>query len=126
MSAAPQVLKAVASRRRQAILHAVWHEERTAGAIHAALPDVTFGAISQQLRTLRLAGLVETRRDRRHRYYRARHEALGHVRPILEGMWDDALWRLKIQAELAQERRGPRARRTRGGTGRQLKRTRES
>jgi DNA-binding transcriptional ArsR family regulator len=116
-------LKVVASARRQAILRAVWDTERTAGAIHAAFPDVTFGAISQQLRTLRLAGLVDVRRDRRHRYYRARREGLGHVRPLLERLWDDALWRLKLEAELAQERRGPQPRRGRGALSRASKRT---
>jgi hypothetical protein len=27
---------------------------------------------------------------------------------MLESMWDDALWRLKLAAELEQSRRGPR------------------
>jgi hypothetical protein len=30
---------------------------------------------------------------------------------MLERMWDDSLWRLKLQAELEQSRRGPRPRR---------------
>jgi hypothetical protein len=30
---------------------------------------------------------------------------------MLEQMWDDALWRLKLAAELEQTRRGPRSRR---------------
>jgi hypothetical protein len=33
---------------------------------------------------------------------------------MLERMWDDALWRLKLAAELEQSRRGPRPRRKRG------------
>jgi hypothetical protein len=28
---------------------------------------------------------------------------------VLERMWDDSLWRLKLAAELEQTRRGPRA-----------------
>jgi hypothetical protein len=31
----------------------------------------------------------------------------------LERMWDDALWRLKLQAELEQSRRGPKPARRR-------------
>jgi hypothetical protein len=31
---------------------------------------------------------------------------------MLERMWDDALWRLKVAAEFEQSRRGPRPRRT--------------
>jgi DNA-binding transcriptional ArsR family regulator len=72
------------------------------------MPDVTFGAVSLQLRALLEAGLVETRADRQQRFYRARREAFGPVGRMLEGMWDDALWRLKLAAELEQTRRGPR------------------
>jgi DNA-binding transcriptional ArsR family regulator len=106
-------LAAIASPRRREILRLVWNEERQAGDIHAAMPDVTFGAVSLQLRTLMRAGLVEVRAQGRTRWYRARREALGAVGRILERMWDDALWRLKLQAELEQTRRGPRARRPR-------------
>lgn len=105
-------LSAVASPRRQAILQLVWRQERSAGDIHAAMPDVTFGAVSLQLKALLHAGLVEQRREHRHRFYRARRDALGVVGAALEQMWDDALWRLKLQAELERSRRGPRPGRT--------------
>jgi DNA-binding transcriptional ArsR family regulator len=102
------VLSAIASPRRREILRLVWERELPAGAIHAAMPDVTFGAVSLQLRALRQAGLVAARSESRNRYYRARREALGPVGEVLERMWDDAFWRLKLQAELEQTRRGPR------------------
>jgi DNA-binding transcriptional ArsR family regulator len=105
------VLTAIASPRRQEILRLVWDEERTAGAIHRAMDDVTFGAVSLQLKSLENAGLLRSRADGRFRYYRARREALGPVAPMLKRMWDDALWRLKLAAELEQTRRGPRRRR---------------
>ena len=105
------VLNAVASPRRREILRLVWDRELAAGDIHASMPDVSFGAVSLQLRTLSDAGLVSCRRDHRHRYYRARRDALGPVAAALERMWDDALWRLKLQAELEHSRRGPKARR---------------
>ena len=105
------MLAAVASPRRREILRLIWRDERQAGDIHAAMPDVTFGAVSLQLRALSEAGLVEVRTDGRNRFYRAKREALGSVGRMLERMWDDALWRLKLQAELEQTRRGPRARR---------------
>lgn len=108
-------LSAVASPRRREILRLLWDQELQAGAIHAAMPDVTFGAVSQHLRTLATAGLVDLRADGRRRFYRARRDQLGPVGQVLEGMWSDALWRLKLQAELEQSRRGPRRRRrTRG------------
>jgi DNA-binding transcriptional ArsR family regulator len=104
----PDVLAAVASPRRREILRLVWTKERAAGEIHAAMPDVTFGAVSLQLRALAEAGVVAVRAERRHRFYRARPEALGPVAQVLERMWDDALWRLKLHAELEESRRGPR------------------
>ena len=72
------------------------------------MPDVTFGAVSLHLRTLSEAGLVEMRGERQYRFYRARKEVLGAVGQMLESMWNDALERLKVAAELEQSRRGPR------------------
>ena len=114
MTLEPVVLDAVASPRRREILRLVWDRELSAGAIHQAMPDVTFGAISLQLRTLLNAGLVEahpgSKPDKRFRYYRAKRAALGPVAQILERMWDDALGRLKLAAELEESRRGPHPR----------------
>ena len=89
----------------------------SAGEIARAMPDVTFGAVSLQLRTLAEAGLVESRADRQQRFYRARRDALGPVSRMLESMWDDALWKLKLAAELEQTRRGPRPVARAGGRG---------
>jgi DNA-binding transcriptional ArsR family regulator len=113
LAAQPGVLAAIASPRRREILRLVWNGERTAGAIHREMPDVTFGAVSLQLRALERAGLVESRPEKQFRYYRARREALSAVADLLERMWNDALWRLKLAAELEQTRRGPRPRRRR-------------
>ncbi len=107
------VLAAVASPRRREILRLVWDRERAAGDIHAEMPDVSFGAVSLQLRALAGAGLVTCRREHRHRFYRARQEALGPVGAALETMWEDALWRLKLHVELEQTRRGPKPARRR-------------
>jgi DNA-binding transcriptional ArsR family regulator len=114
-------LAAIASPRRLEILRLVWQQERAAGDIRAAMPDVTFGAVSLQLRALLDAGLVEARSEGRHRFYRARRDALGPVGAILEQMWTDALWRLKLAAELEHSRRGPRAK-ARGGPSRKQRR----
>ena len=113
MLASGAVLAAIASPRRREILRLVWKEERSAGDIYRAMPDVTFGAVSLQLRALLEAGLVEARIESRSRYYRARRDALGEVGEMLERMWDDALWKLKLQAELEESRRGPRPQRKR-------------
>ena len=105
-------LVAVASPRRREILRLIWRQELAAGDIHRAMPDITFGAVSQQLRQLAAAGLVDIRVAGRQRCYQARRDAFGSVGRMLERMWDDALWRLKVAAELEQSRRGPKPRPT--------------
>src|SRR5438876_8301260 len=109
------LLTAIASPRRREILRLTWDEELSAGEIHRAMPDVTFGAVSLQLKALVEAGLLASRSEHRFRYYRARPAMLGPLRASLEQMWSDALWRLKLAAELEQSRRGPRPGRRRGG-----------
>jgi DNA-binding transcriptional ArsR family regulator len=107
------VLQALGAPRRRVILHLVWERELSAGQIHGALGDVTFGAVSQHLRVLAEAGLVERRQDGRRRLYLARKEELGALRAWLEQMWGSALDQLKLRAEMEEARRGPRPRRGR-------------
>jgi DNA-binding transcriptional ArsR family regulator len=104
------IMTVLASPRRSEILRLVWDRELAAGDIHRAMPDVTFGAVSLQLRRLVDAQLVEVRSESRNRYYRARKASLGELRPFLEQMWSSALWKLKLAAELEETRRGPRSR----------------
>lgn len=112
----------VASPRRQEILRLVWSRELAAGEIASAMPEVTFGAVSLHLGALAAAGAVTVRRVDRHRLYRANREALGPIGEMLERMWDSALWRLKIAAEIEEARRGPR----RGSQHRPAKRRKRS
>jgi DNA-binding transcriptional ArsR family regulator len=104
------LLAALATPRRREILRLVWSAERSAGEIHRSLPDVSFPAVSQHLRVLHSAGLLQRRAEGRRRLYRARPEGLGPLEPWLRSMWQEALYRLKLRAELEQARRGPRAR----------------
>jgi DNA-binding transcriptional ArsR family regulator len=101
------VLQAVASPRRREILRLLCERERSAGEIHQAMPDVTFGAISLQLRVLLEAGLVTRRVEGTSRIYEVDRDALGPVASMLETMWTDALHQLKLRAELKESRRGP-------------------
>jgi DNA-binding transcriptional ArsR family regulator len=103
------VLAALASPRRRELLRLCWREERSAGELHRALGDVTFGAVSQHLRVLGDAGLVTCTRRGRSRLYRARRGAVGPLRHWLESHWADALYQLKLHAELEESRRGPRS-----------------
>jgi DNA-binding transcriptional ArsR family regulator len=105
-------LRTLNSPRRREILRLCWDAPLPAGEIHRALGDVTFGAVSQHLRQLRDAGLVEVEPRGRERHYRTRRTALGPFRSWLETTWDDALYRLKLAAELEAARRGPQPRRT--------------
>jgi DNA-binding transcriptional ArsR family regulator len=107
------LLQTLGTPRRREILRLVWDEEKSAGDIHRALGDVTFGAVSQHLRVLQEAALLRGRREGRHRFYVARKDELGPLARWLEAMWDDALYSLKLRAELEESRRGPGARRRR-------------
>ena len=107
------VLRAVGAPRRRMILRLLWDGERTAGDVHRALPDVTFGAVSQHLRVLTDAGVVQRRADGRERYYRVQRTALGPIARWLEEVWDGALGELKLQAEAEEARRGPQPRKRR-------------
>jgi DNA-binding transcriptional ArsR family regulator len=100
-------LKAVANARRREILRLVWTEERPSGEI-ASHFDVSWPAISQNLRVLEHAGLVRVRRRGTTRYYRADHVRLRPLKKLLETMWRDDLDRLAglAEAEARQSKAG--------------------
>ena len=93
-----QALRAIADPGRRRILALVRDQERSAGEI-AAQFDVSWPAVSQQLRVLRQAGLVSERREGTKRFYRARPEGLGEVRAYLDGFRDVSLGKLKREVE---------------------------
>lgn len=96
------MLDAVASPRRRQILRLVWDRELSAGEI-AGRFDVSWPAVSQNLRVLREAGLVTERREGNRRLYRADREALGPLAAVIRRMWEDDLAGLRDLAE-AEER----------------------
>ena len=106
----PDILQIIADPRRQEILRLVWDDDVVAGDIARAMPEVTFGAVSQHLRVLREAGLVDMHKDGRFRVYRANRAALRPFANILAATWSTHLLELKALAE-ADERRSPRKRR---------------
>src|SRR6266496_1809285 len=91
-------LEAVSNPRRRAILRLVWDHERSAGEI-AANFDVTWAAVSQNLRVLREAALVRERREGNRRLYRADRRALGPLAAIVKQMWEEDLAELKRVVE---------------------------
>ncbi|MEX2458528.1 MAG: metalloregulator ArsR/SmtB family transcription factor [Actinomycetota bacterium] len=95
-------LRAIASPRRREILRLVWDRELSSGDI-ASHFDVSWPAISQNLRVLEDAGLVRIQRRGTTRLYRADRARLGPLRSVLKAMWESDLDRLAHLAE-AEER----------------------
>src|SRR3954470_16315459 len=95
-------LRAVSNKRRRDILRLVWDRELSSGEI-ASHFDVTWPAISQNLRVLEDAGLVRARRDGTARLYKADRRRLGALKTVLTSMWEVDLDRLADLAE-AEER----------------------
>lgn len=102
------LLDVLASPRRREILRLVWEDERSSREI-AGHFDVTWQAISQNLRVLRDAGLVTERREGRQRFYRADRVTLAPLEGALTAMWESSLDRLASLAE-AEHRRRPQGR----------------
>ena len=72
------VFQAIASPTRRAILDTLMLGESNVSDLVSAL-SITQSAVSQQLATLKGAGLVEERSEGRYRYYRLRVEPLSEV-----------------------------------------------
>lgn len=97
-------LQAVASPRRRKILRLVWARELTSGEI-ASHFDVSWPAVSQNLRVLEGAGLLRTRRRGTTRLYRANRAQLGPLKSVLMKMWETDLDRLAQLAEAKARKR---------------------
>ncbi len=86
-------LEAVANPDRRAILRLVWDAELPSRDI-ADHFDVTWQAVSHNLRVLKTAGLISERRDGTRRFYRADRDQLGPLETVLEDLWRQDLDRL--------------------------------
>ena len=102
-------LKAIAEPNRRRILTLVRDGEMSAGDI-AARFDISGPAISQHLKVLKEAGLVDERRAGPRRLYSLRRAGLLDIAQFLESFWAEGLERLKYAAE-AEERKQKRRRR---------------
>jgi DNA-binding transcriptional ArsR family regulator len=94
-----EALRAVADPTRRAILRLVRGGELPAGEISRHFPDISRPAVSQHLRVLTDAGLLEARREGNRRLYRWRPEGLEDAAAYLNEMWSDRLAALKAAAE---------------------------
>jgi DNA-binding transcriptional ArsR family regulator len=96
-------LTALSSPVRREILRLIWSDERSAGEIAKSF-DVSWPAISQNLRVLKEAGLAKERRQGTSRLYRANRSALKPLESYLRKIWVQKIDRLRLLAE-AEERR---------------------
>ncbi|TMD35160.1 MAG: winged helix-turn-helix transcriptional regulator [Chloroflexi bacterium] len=103
----PDTLLALSSPVRREILRLVWSAERPAGEIARAF-DMSWPAISQNLRVLKEAGLVRERRSGTSRLYRADRAALKPLETYLLKMWSRRIDRLRLLAEAEERKRSKR------------------
>lgn len=92
-------LRAVADPTRRAIMELVRDGERSAGDIATRFPGMSRPAVSQHLKVLADAGLVDVRRDGNRRLYALRPEGLADAAGFIERMWSVQLHRLKEAVE---------------------------
>ena len=83
---------------RRAIFEQLRSGARSVGEIAAELP-VSRPAVSQHLRVLCDAGLLNMRRSGRNCFYRAREDRIDRLRAYLDIFWGDRLAALKRAAE---------------------------
>jgi DNA-binding transcriptional ArsR family regulator len=111
-------LKALAEPRRREILRLVWTRELPATEIAARFHDVTRPAVSQHLKVLREAKLIDERREGTRRFYRVNQVEMAKLRDFLDEYWASGLERLRDVAETAEqekrEQENPRRTPTKG------------
>jgi DNA-binding transcriptional ArsR family regulator len=91
-------LTVLADPTRRQVFERLRDGPRAVNAIAAGLP-VSRPAVSQHLKVLKDAGLVEERSEGVRRIYSLRREGLAELRDWLDSFWDDALLAFKIEAE---------------------------
>ena len=91
-------LAVLADPTRREVFERVRSGPRPVNLIAAGLP-VSRPAVSQHLKVLKDAGLVEERSEGVRRIYSLRREGLLELRAWLDSFWDDALEAFKREAE---------------------------
>jgi len=98
-------LAVLADPTRRKVFERLRTGPRAVNALAAGLP-VSRPAVSQHLRVLKQAGLVEERSEGVRRIYSVRREGLSELRDWLDSFWGDALDAFKIEAERSHKERG--------------------
>lgn len=97
-------LAALADPTRRRIFERLRHGAKPVGAIAHGLP-VSRPAVSQHLKVLKEAGLVDERSEGTRHVYYIDPKGLGAVRRWLDGFWDDALEAFKAEVEKKEEKK---------------------
>ncbi len=94
---------ALAEPQRRRVLRLVAEREHTVGELVTAL-DARQSAISQHLKVLRDAGLVEARADGNRRIYRGRPEGLEPLYDFVRSLWPARLRSLRdiVESDLGR------------------------
>ena len=98
-------LAVLADPTRRKVFERLRTGPRAVNALAAGLP-VSRPAVSQHLRVLKEAGLVEERSEGVRRIYSVRREGLAELRDWLDSFWGDALDAFKLEAERSHRERG--------------------
>jgi len=91
-------LTVLADPTRRKVFERLRHGPRSVKALAAGLP-VSRPAVSQHLKALKGAGLVEERSEGVRRIYSVRREGLRDLRDWLDSFWEDALVAFKEEIE---------------------------
>ncbi|MDB5611126.1 MAG: transcriptional regulator, ArsR family [Bradyrhizobium sp.] len=98
-------LTVLADPTRRKVFERLRAGPRPVNLLAAGLP-VSRPAVSQHLKALKDAGLVEERSEGVRRIYSLRREGLTELREWLDSFWDDALEAFKLEAERSHKTRG--------------------
>jgi len=99
-----QTLTALSDATRREVFELVAERPRAVGELAARLP-VSRPAVSQHLRVLKEAGLVEDEAVGARRIYKLHPEGIEELRSYLDGFWSRSLRAFKAAAEAGEEER---------------------
>ena len=99
-----QTLTALSDATRREVFELVAERPRAVGELAAQLP-VSRPAVSQHLRVLKEAGLVEDEAVGARRVYKLHPERIAELRSYLDGFWSRSLRAFKAAAEVGEEER---------------------
>jgi len=103
MTNANRVFAALTDPTRRAVFERLRHGPRAVGEIARGLP-VTRPAVSQHLKVLKEAGLVDDRSEGTRRIYQIDPKGLGAMRAWLDQFWDSALNAFAAEVERASKK----------------------